>query len=667
MEPSDADLGSETSRHGGLVQQVFIGIACVLLMFSTVAEGTPPDLQSPIQASKSAYLFPHFTWSEHPAAFREVGRPVSYEIEISRDPGFKSMLDADSIYLNRYVPDQPLEPGMYYWRVRACRDGKPITDWTSSASFTVTACGREVRVADGKDAVDAGAAIRAAVQKARQIAAGGEPVQIIFPPGDYRIGKGYEGALLNFEHDRDILIEGNGARIHFVSRTQALLQANRSTNLLVRNLEIRFPRSVTSLQGWVRAIDPKDNRATVWFPNTNIDYSSEVIRRGSTVINLMDPGIAGRLKTGAVNFFRTKEDYLKNSDGTWSFTVVGKISDWAAGDRFVHQQRAGSQPLIRLQDCDSITLHEVTSCGAAGMNFTAFGGSVFNILHCRIQRDEQAWFGGGADGVHCRGMAIGPWIEGCSFNALGDDGIALYARPATLWELHPGGMRNAAVCKEEFFNLEPGDEVAFFRPQDGSILLETVVRSVTPLAAGRRTVVFGSPVPDGLRVEGSILDATQVWNRSKSSGDFMIRRNQIENIRRYGTVFRARRGVVENNSYVGTSSRAVVFFNETQWPNGLYASDIIIRKNRIEDSGFDGNTPPAPVAMNFVGQHGPAKSLGPRRILIEENTFRNTPSPEIMLVSSLDVMVHHNQVESKFGKRVPARVVQKNTEGVSVD
>ena len=125
--------------------------------------------------------------------------------------------------------------------------------------------------------------------------------------------------------------------------------------------------------------------------------------------------------------------------------------------------------------------------------------------------------------------------------------------------------------------------------------------------------------------------------------------------------------MVENNAYVGTSSRAIVFFNETQWPNGLYASDIIIRKNRIEDSGFDGNTPPAPVAMNFVGQHGPAKSLGPRLILIEENTFRNAPSPEIMLVSTRDVMVRHNQVESRSGKCVPARVDQKNTEAVSID
>jgi len=642
----------------------FIGIFVILLISFQVVGATEATLQSPIQGYKFCCPFPQFTWSEHPAAFREAGRPVSYEIVISRDSGFASIVHADTIYLNRYVPDQPLEPGMYYWRVRACQDGNPLEDWTSAASFTVAGFDRAVRIVDGDDA---GANVRAAVKTARHMASGGQSVQILFSPGDYYIAKKYTGALLDFDDDRDIIIQGNGARVHFVSRTQCLLQANHSTNLMVQNLEVHFPRNVTSLQGWVRAIDPKNNRVTVWFPNTNMDYSSEGIRRGLTIINLMDPKIDGRLKAGAANFFRTKGDYQKNIDGTWSFTINGKVSDWAVGDRFVQQLRADTQSLIRLQDCNSITVHGLTSFGAAGMNFTAFGGAIFNILHCRILRDDQAWFGGGADGVHCRGMTIGPWIEGCAFNALGDDGIALYARPSTLWQIHPGGDKNAVICREEFFNLEPGNSVAFFRPQDGTILLETVVKNVTSAGAGRFTVVFADPVPDGLRIDRSILDTTQLWNLSKSCGDFMIRNNHLENIRRYGTVFRAQRGVIEDNSYVGTSASAILSFNETQYPNGLYASDIIIRKNRIEDSGFESHGAAAPLAMNFVGQNGAAKSFGPHCILIEVNVFKNTPSPEIMLVSGQDIVVLQNQVKIKAGNDIPVRLFRKNTRNVSID
>lgn len=65
-----------------------------------------------------------------------------------------------------------------------------------------------------------------------------------------------------------------------------------------------------------------------------------------------------------------------------------------------------------------------------------------------------------------------------------------------------------------------------------------------------------------------------------------------------GTFFVQRPGVIENNIYESCSSAAIAFVNETQYPNGLYCSDITIRNNKIIDSGFaSSNT--APLFMMF--------------------------------------------------------------------
>ena len=84
-----------------------------------------------------------------------------------------------------------------------------------------------------------------------------------------------------------------------------------------------------------------------------------------------------------------------------------------------------------------------------------------------------------------------------------------------------------------------------------------------------------------LVIDGELQYVDQLWNRSLSCGDFVIRNSRFCGIRRYGNVFRAATGVIENNIYESCSSAAIAFVNETQYPNGLYCSDITIRIIRL--------------------------------------------------------------------------------------
>jgi hypothetical protein len=292
---------------------------------------------------------------------------------------------------------------------------------------------------------------------------------------------------------------------------------------------------------------------------------------------------------------------------------------------------------------------------------------------------EGKWMMGNADGVHIREHVVGPWIEGTHIQGLGDDGMALYARPIAIALAKPNGEAKVALCDTVFFNFDKGDEVTFFEPTQGKILLETVVEKVEKQADGRYLVEFRDDLPDDMitgeelaRVKANepkknggwdtnansskLQDRTQIWNRSKSCGEFVIRNSKFTNIRRYGSVFRAKRGVVENNVYKSASSMAIKFRNETAWPNGLYASEIIIRNNVIDDCGFDGTGTQAVVSFIFERRGGGnVQSIGSRNLLLDNNQLINCPSPAFQFEACENVVLRNNQKLLQDGTQVAAK------------
>lgn len=651
-ESSQAKIQATRFAVNRMINQSFLNrLATSILMGGmTIAFGadsvkkTVSILQTPSASSRIYNPFPHFTWTEHPDAFREVGEPVSYQIQIASDIDFRNIIDQDTVLLNRYIHDRPLTNGAYYWRVRAIPHEKTVASWSASQSFIVLPCEEEIRVRKPEENEDHAALILEAVERAQELSAQGRSVSIVFPKEDYHVNQDFRGALIDLTAVENISIDGSGARLFFTNRRQGILGAQSCRNIQLMNFKSYFADGALRMQGWVTAVDREANKVTV-APDQGSHYFNVDELHPMDIAYLLHPTIDGRLKTGAHNYFRSNGDYRRNPDGTWSFTLQRFVEDWEVGDRFGYNFRKGSESLVHLDECEYVTAYKIATGGWGHLGFAAWEGSVFNVLHCETFLQKGKWMTGVADGVHVRGYRFGPWIEGTRIQAIGDDSVALYARPASIQSLHPYGKAKTVLCKNHFFNLEKGDDVTFFQPIGGRILLETVVTEVRWSYDSYHEVTFRDEIPEDLIIEGPLIDATQIWNRSKSSGDFMIRNSAFVNIRRFGTVFRARRGVVENNDYSGNSSEAILFWNETPWPNGLYASEIIIRNNRISDVGFDSKTGNAPISMRFTARHKGPTSHGPRNLLIEGNTFENTPSPEINLIWAKNIVLRNNRVK----------------------
>lgn len=637
-----------------------IYLATVLSAASAVLAGTaapapqPVRLTTPASGSESANPFPGFSWSENPAAFKDMGKPVEYEIQISATADFATLVDEDRVALNRYVHDQPLPPGTFFWRVRAIPHRDSPEAWSEPSRFTI----REPEIVMQVDtAKDPAAAMRETVEKARDAA--GKSVCIVVPPGDYRINDSIKGPLFDLSGLSNVVIKGTGARLRFSNRKQGLIVAKGSENIAIMGFDSSFAKGALRVQGRIQSIDAPNRRITVaidaGFPGFDASDNTK-----DDIFYLLEPQTEGRLKTGAPSFFRAKGDIKRESDGVWSFVIPRDPGFCRIGDRFGYNFRSGSAHLVDFSESSHMTAYGLTNAGWGGMQFVSIEGSDFRILHCKSRFEEGDWMTGNADGIHIRGHSLGPWVEGVKIQAIGDDSIALYARPAWMQSTEGGQNDRVAICRFEFFNLEAGDEISFFQPLEGKLLLETRVEKVVPVKDGFK-VTFADSLPGGLRFSGPVLQATQIWNRSKSCGDFMVRKSAFTNIRRYGTVFRSKRGVVEDNTYRGISSRAIIFRNEPDWPNGLYASEIIVRRNTIIDSGFDSSEKQPTVAFLFSGYKRGASDMGPRNILIEDNTFERCSSPEIQFNWTRNAVLRNNHARSATGALTPAKTQASNS------
>ena len=633
----------------------------------------------------SSYKFPHFDWEDHPEQFADMAKPVSYVIQIATDRSFSTIIDQDTIALSRYVHDQPFKEGTYYWRVKSMTYDGVVSSWSDKNRFIIEPPQEIVTVVPPNKGEDGTEPVQNAIREAKELAASGKSVRLVFPAGDYYFGDTFSGALIELNGISNLEIEGTGATLYFSNRMQGLIQAKGCENISISGFNVTYPNRVFRVQGFIEAVYPETRKVTVSLEDDSpgFDASSSIAR---DIFILLDPFIDGRLKDYSSHFYRM-ESYEENSDGTFTVQLDsgGDFTDWEVGGRFVYHFRGGSTLFVDFPESRHMTAFNLTTDGWGQMGFTSVKGSNFNILHCNTVMAEGKWMMGNADGVHIREHVIGPWIEGTHIQGLGDDGLALYARPMVIVADNHEGNPQAAIIDTLFFNLETADEVSFFEPRLGKILLETTIERVQKRDDGRYLVHFSDELPEGMLTEkdftsdeeysprggwdvvanfGQVQDRTQIWNRSKSCGEFVIRNSKFTNIRRYGSVFRARRGLVESNTYISTSSHAVNFVNETQWPNGLYASEIIIRNNVIRDSGFDGHGTQAAISFRFERRGGGiVQSIGARNLLIDGNTFIDCNTPEIELSAVANVVIRNNKIYHD-GEWLPAQYRAVRSENI---
>jgi hypothetical protein len=313
-----------------------------------------------------------------------------------------------------------------------------------------------------------------------------------------------------------------------------------------------------------------------------------------TFAMFLEPQPRGRILDNSPLVPGLKKESLRRTEA--GFEVMASqpsyVSAVEPGDRLVQFSRSpGAEELFGAERCPDTTFLRVVNHSTSGGHYLLLECDAARILHCTSMPGEGRGYGGNADGAHVRSSTVGPWIEGCYFEAVGDDSVAIYAKGIAA-RSQPAADR--VVLDAEFFNLAPGNKFMVFNPREGTPVGEpatvVTVEDQPAISGGRpaKIVTFSPPLDAALKTDfPDPWNNDQAFNLSARNRGFVVRRNTFRDIRRYGVIARAEEGAIEENHIVGTSDSAITLQNEPNvWRNGLHSVGIRIANNLIEHCNF---------------------------------------------------------------------------------
>jgi hypothetical protein len=630
--------------------------ALLLAPLAALPAADAPRLDHPSNGTATTSPFPRFRWERLPGTL-DHRHPVAYDIEIARDAGFRDVVDRDRVNLARYIADQPLGEGDYHWRVRLVSPAGETGPWSAAAALKIAPCDATVR-ADLRGPGEALPALRAALAQAAAHSGAGRSVRVVVPKGEYSLTPGTPTEMdvsgrecLQLRDLSNVIIDFGGSSFGIKRWGMAFTRAYGCRDVALMNATVDWDGELPFTQATVVARDLSSGRISIRIEPGFPEFDAPHFLRGEGFGLLLDPSIPGRMKAGApIHFGFKAHAEVKTGDRLWELPVPGKDNTryFEIGDRFVKFARGnGGTSLCDSHDSERLTYYGITSYTTpGGGHYTSFYDHELAILHCRELIKEGRWFGGNADGVHAKGHRTGPWIEGLVVDGIGDDSIAFYTRPAKIHAAHVDGNPRAFLFHDDSFNLEPGDRVVFFNPRQGLYFAEAVVAE-SQVEGGHHRVVFDRDLPRPEKIGPDLVMTDQVWNRSKSCGDFMIRNCRLTNVRRYGAVFRALGGVVENNHIEATSSSGILSMNEPPWPNGPMSSDLLIQNNTLKNNCIDLTRVGVIALLTRKYRYETAEGRGPYNILIRDNTIVDWHAHAIQISGAENVVVSNNKIRSE--------------------
>lgn len=602
-------------------------------------------LSLPVQESVHSTPTPSFTWAPVEGA-------AVYKIEIAKDHEFEDLVDVDLIVVPHYAAAEALPEGELFWRVQALDREDQMISLSETGIFRIEAPASVYTIADGADAKTIEDAIREA-------AANTPSVVRFAPAGQYRLAPSYHD-LIRLDGIQDLIIDGRGAEIVFTEPASGLALLKNCRNILIRDLTVRFdpmPHAV----GVIRSVDHTTGKFTLSMDDAkSLAFDDSVVMKHWTWGVLLDKETPGKLQDDTPLVISTKERQVEKSvagNGDVLYTLQLKSRQLAKyfepGYKYIVFARNGGRGLARTEGGSGITFLNVTNYGVSGGHYTSFESSGLKVLGCRSLIPEGYWFGANADGLHVRSNDLGPWVEGCHFEGVGDDAIAIYAKGVfILGQDAPDRLRVDA----QMFNLEAGHEIRIFNPREGTIIVDAAtIASIEPQPAesggiAKKHFLVTLETPLDVTLDTSHSDPLyndQLFNNSLVNRDFAIRNNVFKKIRRFGSVVRARSGVIENNTYEQISNIPIVLRNEPDlWRNGLNSERIFILNNKISDSGFVAGREgkgQINVVLYKMG-HDLADGRGHRSIVIDGNEIRNWQEVGISIQNAQDVRVTNNRL-----------------------
>ncbi len=637
-------------------------IATLLMSLAALPATAAPALLVPADQAVLRMSVPHFEWQRCLETKPEA--MPAYDIEIAADPAFVQVVDQDRIaaVIARYVPDQELVPGNYWWRVATVTASGQRAEWSATRMFSVRPPERVYEISKSATFDD--------IQKTLAEAAHHTPALVKFEPGDYRLSPDGARAFMAFSHVSDLILDGGGANFTFTGFLK-FVDLEDCRRVQVKHMTFDFdPLPYTA--GRVLAVDDKAGTFEVEIepghplPESNPRFDED--RKGM----LVDPTYP-RMKAG-VNLVFEHNGWVKLGGRRYRFMPAspGQLKDIAVGDVYVLDPRIAHG--FEVDVCDEVVFYNLIAYAVANVAFVSSYGNRLSILHSGLRLKPGRFIASNNGGNNHHSARIGPWIEGCTWENTGDDICHVNCLVLSVEEkLSPDRIRLPLrnpyddSGKNVAFDIQPGDVLQFFNRAEGRLVSERKVVRIATLTTSLDVTLDGAVgdiVTGGSGVKRAGLKkipaddtVTQVFDASRTCNQFVFRNNTVRNGRRIGVLVKGRGGLIENNTFEGLGGGAVEFWNAPF--EGLGAVDYVVRGNQIRTCCLVKREHAAIWATMF-------KTGGDRlnrNLLIADNNISGCPAPAILLRDTQCALVVGNSIatptprESKAKESEPIKLV----------
>jgi len=454
----------------------------------------------------------------------------------------------------------------------------------------------------GRDAV---AAVRQALDRARDVSARGDRVRLVFPKGRYDFFAAESQNREYFESNtflRDsricpiviedtanLIIDGQGSEFVFHGPMQPIT-VDRSRNILLRNFSVDWDIPLTAQAQIVAVADD--------FIDLRIaEESPYVIRDGKIVFR------GENWESGWWGTIEFEKDSHLIPQGSGDGCLGGGWQDYSAEElqpRLVRLHRAfGRKPAVGnylvlrhnsrqhagmfFFHSKDIALEEIDVYHTGGLGLLGQYSENLRFERVRVVPNarKNRYLSGHDDGIHisnCRGTVL---IRNCTFGGLMDDPINVHGTSVRIVE-QPAPDR--LVCRFAHSMSvgqiwgRPGESIRFLRARNLQTLGKGIIKSWQPSSVTDFEVSFEEPVPAGLAV-GDALE-NLAW-----APEVHIARCTFDSCRARGVLLSTpRRSIIEECLFRSSGAAVLIAGDANQWYESGAVTDLLICNNIFESS-----------------------------------------------------------------------------------
>lgn len=494
--------------------------------------------------------------------------------------------------------------------------------------------------------------------------------RIEIPKGTYTLNVRENGPY-KFHNLTDVRIDGNGSTIICNNQEQALSFYN-CVRVELHDLIVDYdPLCFT--QGTITSVAADGG----WF-DIRIDDGYPLQGLALSRVQLYDPETR-LLKRNSITTYSSNYSELKRM-GSNLFRAVKKGA-WSAGERVgdlvvldvkTEKKNAGVHTIM-LNKCYNIKLENVTVYGSNTFSFFEKECYANEYRNCVVDRGPMPegiaprLRSGNADGIHSSQARKGPTVTGCKVGHNGDDCIIVCGRSFPVGSADAAKRTIDLITRETHPVFRRGDRlvvVGYDGRRKGELRLVSVDR-FEPDEEQRKAVVEGYPsllsksaykLGFRLKVKSmpfEISPGDVLFNADAVGSGFLIRDNEVGNVRSRGILIKGVDGTVASNRISGCAMQGILMSPEIEWMGGGFSSNVRIEGNTIEECMFErSNTRMIPGALSLFYATGNAK-LPPAgafvNITVQRNRIVDCPYPALVAASVDGLTLSENEITNEKG------------------